>query len=327
MSRAVLVALVLVLAGCSVPSLPFSPDSAATEDVEPWAETEFVVAVEANESFAKHERAVRNATRYWEREGERYLGHPVAFRVAPNASDPDIVVRAVAAITDCGAQDHAAGCAPYAEDLRRRSDPATVRIKTGFDLPSTSQVTRHEFGHLLGLEHDDEPQAIMASRTVLATTAKRNVTERPLPWQSPTLTVYVDESTVDPADRSTVREQVDHAITYYNEGADGSVPANVTFTRVDDPATADVQVSFPTTLPCGETPGSCARLSGLDPDDDGALEWYTAASIYVGGVESRQVGWHVGRWFGSALGADDDADLPEPFRDAPYHDDRRDWWD
>lgn len=326
MHRAVAVATLVVLAGCSLPASPFDGSQAAT--VDDWSETTFVVGVDvdADDNASKYVRAVENATAFWETNAEQYLGHPVEFTVDPDADDPDLVVRVVGAIEQCGSDDHAAGCAPYIEDLRVQADTVTVRIRRGFNQQSTSLVTTHEFGHVLGLNHADEPQAVMQSKIVLASTPERNATERPVPWSDPTLSVFVDDSTLPSADRAAVQTQVDHAIDYYNDGGEGTVPENVTFVRTDDRSSADVVVSFPESPPCGEPPNSCSKISGVDPDNDGARERFTSAEIFVSGLSTEAVGWHVGRWFGAALGADDHADLPPAFRDASFRERRSDWW-
>ncbi|AQL43128.1 hypothetical protein BV210_10555 [Halorientalis sp. IM1011] len=315
----------VVLAGCSLPGETLGTDT------DPWSETEFVVAVDAGprDSEAAYTADVRTAVEFWEDNAEQYLGHPVDFRVAPNASDPDVVVRVVSEVTDCGTEDHAAGCAPLAEDLREQPKPVTVRVRRGFDRESTRQVLKHEFGHILGQGHDDRPAEIMVAQSTLATEPRPNATERPVPWSDSNLSVYLDDGNVSAADREQVREQVGHALTYYADGAAGTVPENVSFSRVDDREAADVVITFPDRLPCrGTDPsrGSCRQFTGIDPDGDGASERYTRAEIYLTGLDPDAVGWHVGRWLGDAFGADEAADLAPPFRDADYEDRRSDWW-
>jgi len=325
MYRVGAVAVLLVLAGCSLPAVPLGGSG---ESTAAWDETTFVVGldVQTDDSRAKHVAALRNATDYWEANAGEYLGHPVSFRVDPDADDPDLVVRVVEGIEECGRDDHAAGCAPFVSDLRTQSGPVEVRIRRGFDRESTRLVMQHEFGHVLGLGHADDPQSVMQSETVLASTPQRNASERPVPWADPTLSVYVDDSTVPAGDRAAVAEQIDRAIAYYNDGGEGAVPDNVTFTRTGDRSTADLVVSFPEDSPCGDPPSSCSEIAGVDPDRDGARERYTRAEVYVVGLSTEAVGWHVGRWFGAALGSDPDS-LPPAFREATFEERRSDWWD
>ncbi|WP_136716759.1 matrixin family metalloprotease [Halorientalis salina] len=328
MHRSVALAALVVLAGCSLPVPPLgSPDESAA--VDPWSETTFVVGLDAgtDDSRSKYVAALRNATDYWEANADQYLGHPVTFRVDPDAEDPDLVVRPVERIDECGTDDHAAGCAPLLSDLRTQDDPVEVRIKRGFDRNSTRLVLRHEFGHVLGLGHTDDPQSVMRAETVLASTPQPNASERPVPWDDPTLSVYVDDDTLSADERRAVDDQIGHAIDYYNDGGERTVPDNVTFARTTDRDTADIVVSFPDSSPCGESPSSCAEIVGVDSDRDGAHERYTRADIYVVGLSTEATGWHVGRWFGGALGSDDRADLPPAFRDATFEERRSDWWE
>lgn len=324
MHRALVAVTLVVLAGCSLPV----SDSPLDGTVTPWSETTVVVALETgpDDDRAKHVAALRNATAYWETNAQQYLDHPVQFRVDPGAENPDLVVRVVDRISECGRDDHAAGCAPQLSDLRTHPGTATIQIRTGFNRTSTRLVMQHELGHVLGLDHADPPRAVMRSQAMLASTPQPNATERAVPWSDPTLTVYVEDSSVPETARPTVREQIDHAIEYYNRGGEGTVPENVTFSRVRNRSRADIVVSFPDSLPCGGSSGSCVQLSGVDPDRDGARERFTSAEIFVSDLSPSAVGWHVGRWFGATLGADEPGELPPAFRNASYRERRSDWW-
>jgi hypothetical protein len=343
--RGVFVALVVVLAGCAVPfdagtdgsgSGSLDPGSSGsgslgpgTETAAPWSETELVVTLSGDAPGGlEYAPLVRETLGYWEDNAEAYLGHPVRFRFEPNASDPDIVVRLVDEIAECGTEDHAAGCSPFLEDLRRHDDTVDIRIKRGFGRESTLLVMQHEFGHALGLRHDDAPTDVMRNQATLATQPQRNATERPVPWDDPTLTVFVDDSNVSAADRPAVRRQVQHALDYYDDGAAGTIPANVSFRVTDNRIAADVTVTFPETIPCGPAggdPQSCALLRGTDPDRDGARETYTRVDIYLSTMDTDAVGWHVGRWLGTAIGLSR-SELAPPFVDASFRDRRSEWW-
>lgn len=327
MSRAVVVCLLVALAGCSLPATPLGGPAESTT-VDSWAETTFVVGLDAETDGAQvaYAAALRNATAYWEANAEQYLGHPVQFRVDPAADEPDVTVRVVERIDECGTEAHAAGCAPSVTDLRKQSETVPIRLQSGFDRASTRRVMKHEFGHVLGLAHGDAPQSVMQHETVLASTPRPNATERPVPWADPKLTVFVDDSALSKQERAAIHDQIGHAIDYYNDGGEGTVPTNVTFARTADRQSADVVISFPSSSPCGDTPSSCSKISGTDPDQDGARERYTHAEIYVTGLSTEAVGWHVGRWFGAVLGTDDPDDLPPAFRDATYRERRSDWW-
>lgn len=296
----------------------------STGGPSPWGEDPLVVAVEGERSDARDEAAlVREATAYWERNAERYAGYPVSFRVRPNASTPDVVVRFVSDVPDCGGAEEAAGCAPYVTDPESVDRPVPVFVRAGLSGDSTVRVLKHEFGHVLGLDHGDAPRGLMRPRSTLYTTPQPNATDRAFPWNDSTFTVYLDDRGVERPE--TVRSQVDHALGYYEDGAPG-MPNNLTFRYVDDPARADVVIRFRDRASCQDGSGSCAAARGPDPDGDGAIETYGRLTITLVDVDPEAVGWHVGNWLAYGLGAEAERERPPPFRDADYEERRGRWW-
>jgi len=336
--RVVLLALAVALAGCSLPGVPGTvappedvdtPDTApSTPTVDPdnpWREAELAVAIRTQSGDDRDYRPlVDEALSYWTDNAEQYAGYPVSFRQVEAAEAADLVVSFVPSVGNCGNTTDVAGCAPVPEVGASLERPQTVEVGMGLSDESTVTVLEHEFGHALGLDHDDDPQPLMAPVANLTTLPQRDATERALPWKDPDLSVYVEYGNA--SDPEGAREQVGHALAYYTDGADGRVPENVTFVTTDDRTAADVVVQFRDDA-CDQDRGSCARRAGLDPDGDDALEYYTRVEITLAGIDTPATAWHVARWLGYAMGFEEDGDWPAPLRDADYEERRSEWWE
>ncbi|MFT4891951.1 MAG: hypothetical protein ACI9YT_002889 [Halobacteriales archaeon] len=290
-----------------------------------WPDEPIVVAVEDVTGGGRDfPPLVRAALDYWEGNASRYAGYPVEFVLDPDATDPDVEIRIVRDITDCDGPGDTIGCAPYVTARERIDRPVTVQVVAGLSDESTVHVIKHELGHVFGLDHGDAPRDVMAPGTLVTTLPQPNATERAVPWKDDTLTVHVNDSGV--TERDAVRDQIRHAVRYYDRGAGGTVPGNVSFEFVDDPERADVVISFPDEMPCGEGDGSCGRRIGVDEDGDGALEYYTRLEISLIDVDVQATGWHVGYWLGFAFGFEEASDWPEPLGNASADERRSDWW-
>jgi hypothetical protein len=336
MRRALVLVALLVMAGCA--GGPASPDATATQTPTPtptwdgdpdnhFRERTLTVAL-ADEAGTGRDYAplVREALDYWEQNAAQFAGFPIEYEFAPNATDPDVRVRFVAEIEECGSEtdEFTAGCAPYLKGSGPVDRPVDVRIETGYDDASTVTLLQHEFGHTLGLDHDDEPAAVMSARANLTTLPQPDATDRALPWARPNLTYYVDYGQVPADERPETREQVEAAFGYVADGADGTVPANVTFTRTSNRSAADVVVRFAESDSCTDG-GSCGSLRGFDPDGDGALETYSRLEITVVGVDTEARGWHVGYWTARGFGLRGE-ELPAPLRTDDPDVRRSEWW-
>lgn len=308
------------------PSTETGTATAVESRSNPWGDDPIVVGIQSPDTERDYTETVERATAYWESNAAQYAGYDVEYRVDPTAASPDIVVNFVDAVPACGDARDAVGCAPFVTDSRQIVRPEQVYVQTGLSTESTVLVLKHEFGHTLGLRHTDEPTDVMQAESVLYTQPTPNATERAFPWADPNFTVYVDYANVSEAERSETRQQIQHALTYYENGADGSVPSNLTFRFVDSPEAADVTVRFSETSPCGQGTGSCFRTFGPDSDGDGAIEQYTALRITLVDLDTRAVGWHVGNWLAYGLGMEQASEKPEPFRDADYRERRSEWW-
>jgi hypothetical protein len=316
-----LVVLVTGAAGCAGLVPPGLPGGRDPGD-HPWYGT-VVVGVDGPEAD-RVAPLVAAATDYWAARAERYAGAPVTFAVRPDAADPDVLVRTVASLDSCDGVRDAAGCAPHLTAADRPlPDPVVVTVRSGLRDDSTLLVVKHEFGHLLGLEHSDDPSAVMSAAAVLYTRAAPNASDRPFPWPDRSLSVHVDARNA--SDPAVARTQVRVATDYFAARPPG-MPANVSFEPTPDPGAAEVVVRFADDSACGAGPGSCGAVTGIDSDDDGAVETYDRVTVTLVDVDPHAVGWHVGYWLAFALGAETDAEKPPPFRAADYATRHGQWW-
>lgn len=311
------------VSGPSATAQSSDPSTRVAARSSPWGDDPVVVGIDAPDG-REYAPLLRKATAYWEANARRYAGYDIDYEVRPNADSPDVAVRFVDDVPTCGHTRDAVGCAPLITDRRQRSATEEVYVETGLSDDSTVLVLEHELGHTLGLKHSDAPQHVMEAKSILYTQPQPNATERAFPWKDTDFTVYVDAANA--SDPDVARDQVGHALDYYEGGADGTVPSNLTFRYVDSPENADIVVSFDDSSTCSDTAGSCFRTVGPDPDGDDAIEWYSQLRIVLVGLDSDAVGWHVGNWLAYGFGMEDADEVPPPFRNASYRDRRSEWW-
>jgi hypothetical protein len=321
----VAVLFVISAAGCvglSERSLSDQLAGYAGDPANPYHGKNLTVAINTTHTERAFAPLVREAFAYWEAHDERYLNYSVNFTLVSNASDPDFRVSFVSAIEHCGGVENAAGCAPQITNPAQAAGTVDIRSLDNLSDESTVRVLEHEFGHALGLGHSDAPQDLMATHATLTTLPTQDASQRDFAWDDPTLSVFVADDA-----SAAEREQIDHALDYYDRGAAGTVPENVSFRYVENPERADIIVRFSETSPCGSGPGSCGSVVGTDPDGDGALERYTRLEITLTHLDSEVVGWHVARWLGLGFGIQSESEYPPPLReDTSYEERGSDWW-
>lgn len=152
------------LAGCSAPTL----GSDGGDDRHPLAGATAHVRID-NESRTDHDVAAnaREALAFWEAESEQYTGFEIEFDIVNG--DADIVIEYVDDPGRCQAvenySENVLGCAPLVRPHNRLPQPATaVVVAAARPFGKIRITTKHEIGHILGLDHDDAPLEIMSNR-------------------------------------------------------------------------------------------------------------------------------------------------------------------
>jgi hypothetical protein len=327
--RALAVACLVVLAGCAGGAVPDELAGYTGDPDNPYPDDELIVAVDPGGADRALGPLVREALSYWEANDDRYLDFTVEFTLAPNATDPDLRVAFQPSLERCSEVETAAGCAPRVTRPPQAAGTVDVRVLDDLSNESTVRVLEHELGHALGLGHDDPPTRLMRAHAVLTPLPEPNASERTLPWDDPTLSVFVDLDAVPADERGAVDEQLRHALAYYDRGADGLAPTNLSFRRVDSFENADVVISFPDEPPCGADARSCGSVYGVDSDADAALERYTRVDITLTGVDTDATAWHVARRLALGFGAEagNESAYPPVLRASTDREERRsDWW-
>lgn len=259
---------------------------------------------------------------YWEENDERYAGYEVDFELDPDAESPNVIVSFQRTV-ECQGETGWLGCAPDVEAIDATSETMVVSIKSGYRDDATERTLKHEFGHLLGLDHGDDPVPLMSPQQESLKLQQPNASGRTFPWKDRNLSVYVDYSTLSQNRRMEAAQEVSRALGYYENQVNSSRWGNVSFTATRDPAVADVRIDFDSDSPLLDGAGSIGRPKGPDVDGDGSVEYYTESRIVVSEVRTDAIGWHVGYWLGVSLGAENASELPEPFRNGTR---TGEWW-
>lgn len=321
---AIVVVLLTVTAGCSAgssgespatdqvdttPTSTPTPTTTATElppitltpepEVQnPWRKAPIVVATRyENESDREYTARIREAIQFWQTDGAAHPTWEPAFVVRPDAADPDIVVEFKSTIDRCEL-DHpgtATGCASVLRPDSSPSHPEVIEIVPQETQYQNRELLKHEFGHVLGLRHGDEPIDVMDRSFVPFSR-----------FRAASYDVFVEYPS-DFAGEDRSRDQIRHAFDYYEAGAGEWMDANVTFEFTAERADADITITVTRQSPAGSQFDARGR------------------AIYLNGLPHSRHAWHVGYWMGFLFGAEEPADLPPAF-DEPQVDDREDWW-
>lgn len=294
----------------------------------PWGKGTIIVGVQNNVAPSRNfTEVVAAAIEYWEQH-EEYGAYSVDFVLRPNTEQPDLIIRYNETIP---CSYGASGCAPLLNSSVVAYPPETVHIRynESDNYRTVRYTVIHEFGHVLGITHCEEPHWMMSYWTgghgcENPTFDGPSVENQDLAWRDSNLTLYIDYSAVSEANRDETQEQVNHALAYFEEGRAEEFPGQVSFTRVDDPWKADIVITFASNrcegdhVVCGS--GGAAR----DFDNDGEFEYYTRGRFTVetgSDVDAR--GWYIGWGIAHQLAP---GHIPPVFQDASYEERRSDWW-
>lgn len=278
----------------------------------PWGKNKVIVGFKnANESSLDLESQTSSAIQYWENNGSQYADYQVDFVLEPQADNPDLVVEFTDGIVFCGSDVELSvyyGCAPLISgDDRVRNEDMEIDATMG---PRNLQLTlRHEFGHVLGLNHSSQPYRYMSD-----TVNRSGVTDaanRSYPWyQHGNVSVAADESNLS-VESGSPGKTVRDVVTFYQQNPQ-YLPDNYSLDYVDRAEQADIVLSEePIGFSFYIDSGSQATFHGMNLDRDSQHEYYTYVWIQMG--SSYNLKYHTGYWIGRLLG-NSQSELPERFQ-------------
>lgn len=272
---------------------------------------------------------VEDSLDYWESRADGLPYRP-KYELTLAQNRADIVIQPVDEIEYCTSfNETTVGCAPLVESNDRVNTPVTVEVERQLDAESARDTITHELGHTLGLDHGSaETYPVMravsdVSHRYLPEFDQPNATHRDFTFQNRTLPVYVDTTnTVSSAEQGQYMEQITHALTYLESGADGHMKQDVSLPVVDNRSNATIILKFrdhePTRL------GAEWKWEGEDPDHDGAFEYYTKGVITIRQSETWTIDLHLGYALMSIMGYEE-ADMPDVFTEDTIEDEE--WLD
>lgn len=340
----VLLAVTLLLAGCA--DLASDPDPGATPDGtitgtetptpspvpteterrtptpepvdpdNPYGDPELVVGVnDSSTRTVNRTGVILSALSYWDANASSYVDYDVTFTLEESATDPDIEIRLVDSITDCGLESDpenvTLGCAPVPRETART--PVEVRVVNDFTASSTERILRHELGHALGLDHDDEPATVMAAQQVAYPASME-------------YTYHVVEDT-NRHHPGAVNRQLAGAEEFLETGGGGTIPSDVTVRDVDSEADADLTVVLTDDEDACPDDGVVCTEGSWDCLDGAVCAGRdSGATLTLSRIKTEAIGWVVAYELFGAIAYEGGAlDWPAEL-DSEETDPTKTWW-
>ena len=164
-----------LLAGAAVALAGCTEARDLVEDVapprgHPLAGETTVAVVNLSDSAHDLEALTDEALAFWNENAEQYAGFDVEFSRVADGESPDVEVEFLnsrAELDGCHqySSENVLGCAPLIREGDRIDRPVTAEVvATGRPYGEVGVTTKHELGHMLGLDHESEPAYIMSNR-------------------------------------------------------------------------------------------------------------------------------------------------------------------
>jgi hypothetical protein len=235
-----------------------------------------------------------------------------------NANDPDIEIRFVSDIGVCGYTytESAIGCAPILDRNERRSDSVVVRVEDDLNDTSTVSTLNHELGHTLGLTHEySDTLALMNASGDASRQPMTDAVNKTNPWNTVQLDVYIDYSkNVEGSERYDYTTEIREGLEYWNNGAEGYTPKNVSLSITQNRSKAEIVVDFADRVDTEDGTGHLVRQRGYDPDGDERLESYSHATVTISEQGDEDlIDWNMAAALGYLFGDIEEDEMAPPF--------------